>query len=127
MHRPAITKRVSLEGVYDGWTKEAYAIVMPISYAGKIEINNYGEAGKTQSELLEFELKIAKEHFLNGKAFFLSNSGDSILEDLSGEDLDSMVDLTQRLFVAINGGTVDPKGLPIGTETSPTKTPSIEP
>ena len=127
MHKPAITKRVSLENVYDGWTSEAYAIVIPISYAGKIELNNYAEADRTQSELLEFELKITKDYFVSGKGFFLDDKNVLTLENMTSDDLDTMVDLTQRLFVAINGGTIDPKGLPIGTATLQIKALSIEP
>lgn len=123
----AITKRVSLAGAYDGWTDDAYAIVTPASYVDRMEISNLVGGDKSNSELLQLELDLVKEHFVSGKLFVTDDAGNPQLDDMSADDLDEIVAASQILYMAITGITADPKGSSTETATSPTPTPTPAP
>lgn len=113
MPRFAITKRVSLAGIYEGWTDEAYAIITPATYADKIGINELVDSNPDGATALKFELVVAQDHFVSGKGFVLGMDDTLELGDIAKEDLSDMVDLSQRLFIAIARGLdADPKDTP---------------
>jgi hypothetical protein len=112
----AISKRVNLEGIYDGWGPDTYAIVTPLSYADKIEVNELAIAGKSQAELLKYELEVVQKHFVSGKGQFVTDEDLKVTDDITTNNLGDMVELTQRLFMAINGVNADPKDTSIKTE-----------
>jgi hypothetical protein len=123
----AIGKRVSLEGIYEGWTSDAYAIVQPASYEDKIQLNNYIDSKITSADALQYELDSVKKHLISGKIFVLDDTGALKLDDLAPSDLDDMVAVTQRLFIGMSGLDADPKDTQTETATSSMPPASIDP
>lgn len=124
MRRLAITKRVSLADVADGWTDDCFAVVTPASYAEYIDFGKLSDAGKTNAELLQYQLKFVKDHFVSGKANFLDDDGKTILDSLTAEDIDASKELADKLFAEMVGVSLDPKALATATATSPIKEPT---
>jgi hypothetical protein len=123
----AIGKRVSLEGLYEGWTSDAYAIVQPASYEDKITLASYVTDNISNADGLKYELEAVKKHLVSGKIFIQGEAGDLKLDDLQPTDLDDMVAVTQRLFIAMSGLDADPKDTPTETATSPMPLASSDP
>jgi hypothetical protein len=127
MHMPrqlAITKRVSLEGLADGWTTDCYANVSPATYAEYIDFANLSTEGKTNAELLAYQLDFVKKHLVSGKVNILGTDGKLELADILPEDLDASKDLADKLFIEIVGVNIDPKASSTVTATSSTSEPT---
>lgn len=121
MRRLAITKKVSLEGIAEGWGSECYALVTPASYAEYIEFAGLSDEGKTGAELLQFQLDFTKKHLVSGKVNIVDDKGATILDDLLPEDIDASKDLADKLFTEIVGVNLDPKASSTALETSATE------
>jgi hypothetical protein len=121
MRRLAITKRVSLEGIAEGWGSECYALVTPASYAEYIEFAGLSDAGKTNAELLQFQLDFVKKHLAGGKVNVLNDKGETVLDNIESEDIDASKDLADKLFTEIVGVNLDPKASSTVSETSATE------
>ncbi|MEB0287232.1 hypothetical protein QN355_11770 [Cryobacterium sp. 10S3] len=115
----AITKRISLEGLSEGWTSDCYALVTPASYAEYIDFADLTDAGKSNTDLLKFQLSFVKKHLVSGKVNILDDKGQLELDDLQPEDVDASKDLADKLFTEIVGVNLDPKASSTATETSP--------
>lgn len=109
MRRLAITKRISLEGIAEGWGSECYALVTPATYAEYIEFAGLNDQGKTNAELLQFQLDFVKKHLVSGKVNVLNDADESVLDDIQPEDIDASKDLADKLFTEIVGVNLDPK------------------
>lgn len=120
MRRLAITKRVSLEGIADGWGSDCYALVTPASYAEYIDFASLSEAGKSNAELLQFQLDFVKKHLVSGKVNVVDDNGDTVLDDLLPEDVDASKELADKLFTEIVGVNLDPKASSTAPATSAT-------
>lgn len=124
MRRLAITKRISLEGIAEGWGSECYALVSPASYGEYIEFAGLSDEGKTNAELLQFQLDFVKKHLVSGKVNILNDDDVPVLDKLLPEDIDASKDLADKLFTEIVGVNLDPKASSTTTETSSTNAAS---
>ncbi len=120
MRRLAITKRLSLEGIADGWGSECYALVSPASYAEYIEFAGLSDEGKSNTELLQFQLDFVKKHLVSGKVNVINDANETVLDDLLPEDIDASKELADKLFAEIVGVSLDPKASSTETATSET-------
>lgn len=124
--RLAITKRVNLEGIGEGWTTECFALVTPANYNEFIGFTKLQDEGKSNTELVEFQLDFVKKHYVSGKVLTLNDENEQVVDDMQSEDIDESKALADKLFGEIVGINLDPKDTSIATETSPTQTPSTE-
>lgn len=122
MRRLAITKRVSLDGIADGWESDCYALVTPASYAEYLEFVKLSTEGKSNAELLQYELDFVNKHFVSGQGKFLEDDGSTTLGNLTTEDVAESKELADKLFAEIVGVNLDPKASSTVTETSPIDT-----
>jgi hypothetical protein len=115
----AISKRVSLEGVYN-WGSGAYAIVTPATYADRIEMSKLIAATPDNETALNYELDTVKKHFVSGEGYFVNenNPSETVLDALTADDLGDLVEVTQKLFIALSGLDASPKDIQTQTATS---------
>lgn len=124
--RLAISKRVSLANIAEGWD-DCYALVAPCSYQEYAEIVALIEEGKTKAEIMAFQLQFVKSHLISGKVRVFDESNQPVLVDITPEDIELSQDISDTLCVGITGVAPDPKDTSPRTETSPTLTPTSEP
>jgi hypothetical protein len=103
--RLAIAKRVSLAGIGPDWGDECYADVMPANYNDMLEADNIDQLSK--AEQVKFQLEFIKRHFVSGKIRLM---GSDTPVGMEPDDVTASVALTDRLFMAILGDDIDPKG-----------------
>lgn len=120
----AIAKRVSLDGIAEGWTTDCYALVSPATYAEYITFSDLQSEGKTNSELLQFQMDFVKKHLISGKVNVLTDAGKTELDDIQPEDIDASKDLCDKLFAEIVGVSPDPKDISMSTGSSSTSEPT---
>lgn len=127
--RLAITKRISLEGIADGWTAECFALVMPATYPEYIAISDAEETMK-KTEVAAKNIEFVKAHIVSGRVMVLDDDGSLVLGDLLLDDVDSFTELANKLYLELMGVTADPKDLPpetpTATNTLPISPPSTE-
>jgi hypothetical protein len=114
MHMPrrlAITKRVNLEGLDEGWGPDCYALVAPCSYQERLDLTELQTDDKAKAEVVKYQLDLVRKHFLSGKALFLNDSGEPELSDLTIDDIVESEPLIDLLFLAIMGVATNPKDL----------------
>jgi hypothetical protein len=106
MGRVAAIKRVSLEGLYDGWGPDCYALVKQANYEDMIELES--QKG-SKAEVSRWQEKFVAERFVSGKLLIVTDSGDLELADMTAEDVTGGIGLTDKLFAEIIGIDMDPK------------------
>ncbi|MDQ0825425.1 hypothetical protein QFZ60_001598 [Arthrobacter sp. B2I5] len=127
MRRLAITKRVSLAGVAEGWDESCYALVMPPSNEEYIDFTTTTAAEDMSNiDKFKWQIEFVKKHLVSGKVKVLDDSGNLVLDDLLTEDIDASKELADLLFIQSVGLDLDPKGLSTAMETSPTPEPTTE-
>jgi hypothetical protein len=107
--RLALTKRVSLANLSEGWD-ECYAIIRPATYQEYQEFLALDVADMTPADQMKVEIEMVTEHFVSGKILILDAEGESQLEDMKPEDIRASLPLANTLFFEILGVKLDPKG-----------------
>lgn len=128
MRRLAITKRVSLEGLAEGWDDTCYALVTLATYAEfigftKLTVDNTAEGNV---KLLEFQIDFVKKHLVTGTVKVVDDAGNFSLDAIKPEDIDASKELCDILFNAVTGVIEHPKATSTMTETSPTSEPTSD-
>jgi len=126
MRRLAITRRVSLDGISDGWDAACYAVITPASNDEYLEFMDLQDSTMTPQEKFKYQINFVKKHLVSGKVKILNDANELVLDDLLEEDIDSSKELSDRLAIEVMGLNVDPKGLKTPTETSPIQAPSTD-
>src|SRR4051812_3413004 len=108
--RLAFMKKVSLEGIADGWTKDCYAYVLPATYADFDALSKLDFSEMTQGDQIKYEMDFVVEHFVSGKVMALNEDGQSELVDMEAEDARSSMTLADTLYREIVSLKYDPKG-----------------
>ena len=106
MPRITITKRVSLAGLSEGWD-DCYAIVAPARYRDYEEVSQLETSMLTQAQLIKTEMDLVKSHLVAGK---IKVHGDDNFVDLEPADIESSLELSNRIYSEIMGFKLDPKG-----------------
>lgn len=106
----AITKRVDLSDIAEGWDG-AYAIVQVANGAQLIEVSKLKSADLSNEDMLTLEAKTAKENFVSGKVAVLGDNSTPELADMIEDDIDQSFLIAERLYTAIMGVDLDPKGI----------------
>lgn len=101
-------KKVSLNGIYDGWDESCFAIVRPCNFKVRIEATEV--EGKTETEQMEFQNKLVKEHFVSGKVMAYQEEKFAAV-DLSADQAVDLPEVSNKLALFILGYDVDPKDL----------------
>lgn len=130
MRRLAISKRVSLAWVAEGWTDECFALVMPAGYREFIEFARMGAdtSPEANAKVTEFQLQFVKDRLVSGKVLVQQEDGSQVLDDIQPEDVDASMQLADILFDAITGKITDPKvSLPTMAVSPMTEPSSAQP
>lgn len=123
--RLAITKRVDLSDLAEGWDG-CYALVAPASYDEATELAETDIATLTQAQVSAINFKFAKDHFVSGKVMVLNDDNQPELGEMQVDDIGISAELINRINNAVLGATPDPKASTTATESSATETDSIE-
>lgn len=127
--RLGIAKRVSLEGVAEGWTDACYALINPSDYLDSIQIKKQQIDETDEDKAVEFMIDFIKQHFVSGKIMVYNDNDELELADMVAEDAGASIQITDRLFTSITGVANDPKDSSTVTETQSvpvsTEDPSI--
>lgn len=107
--RLALTKRVSLATLSEGWD-ECYAIVRPATYQEYQDFLAFNVADMTPAEQMKVEIDMVTEHFVSGKIVIFDAEWDTQLVDMRAEDIKASLPLANSLFFEILGVKLDPKG-----------------
>lgn len=135
-----IVKRVSLEGIFDGWDSECFALVRPASVQDKSDFRKAARAvadsianGKAGDGDIESDMqqKMVDDHFVSGKVKGLNDSGEYELVDLAIDDL-QLAEVSDHLYMKLLGIDLDPKdiaavaaeNLKLSGDEKPSETPS---
>lgn len=105
----AITKRVSLSDLSEGW-EECYALVRPATYQEYREFADVTLDGLRPPEVMKLEMDIVMDHFISGRILVFDADGKSNLEDMQPEDVEQSLPLAGKLFFEILGVKPNPKG-----------------
>lgn len=123
--RVGAVKKLSLASLADGWD-DCYVVVTLMTKANAIEWGDLKPQEMTETEALEAETKIAKEHFVSGKIMILNDSLESELQDMQADDIEGVAGMADLIVMGILGVAPDPKGISTTTETLPTSQPTDE-
>lgn len=109
--RVAITKKVSLAEFSDGWD-DCFVLIVPATFR---EVNAYLEDGEkrkgnTPSQDMEVQTSIIRTHFICGKIMALDESDKPELVDMTPEDSEVSIAISNKLFNEVMGFNLDPKG-----------------
>jgi hypothetical protein len=126
-HRLSLGKKVSLEGLAEGWGEDCFVIVRPANYDDMLAVDEI-DPSSSKSEQVRFQIDFVKDHFVSGKVLV-----DGQLEDMEPDDISESIALADRLFLAIIGSDLDPKDARAvaaaaaeqHSEGKPTETPSF--
>jgi hypothetical protein len=111
--RLAVTKRITLGGIGEGWTDEAYVLVIPATPADFDSIQDFDTVDHTPQEQIKFQNDFSRARILSGKVFTFDDNNNLVLDDYQPDDLEAMPDLANKIFLEINGITLDPKDIQI--------------
>lgn len=106
--RVAVTKRVSLSDIGDGWD-ECYATVRLATFDELGEIAEKSFADVKYLDVIKFEMDLVKEHFIDGKILILDESGKPVLQDMVANDVKSYPQIADHLYATIIGVDLNPK------------------
>ena len=110
MAEPTIVKRVSLDGLLEGFDADCYAYVKPATVADKREFREAIQAQKSDDLGDEWQQKFVTDHFVRGTIKLLDDSGEFKPADMTTDHLD-IAAISDRLLLDIMGIDLDPKGL----------------
>lgn len=129
--RYAAVKRVELAGLSEGWDETCFAFVIPSTYKDQKELAAADLASKSPEEQLRYQLDFVRAHFISGRIkVFDGKEFEEV--DMTAEDTEASVDVTDYLYSEIMGLGLDPKdirkvaasGALQSTEPTPTASPS---
>jgi hypothetical protein len=103
--RLAITKRVSLADVSEGW-QDCYALIRPCSYQEYSGFADMDTTKMTVAEQIKYAMDFAASHFVSGK---VKVEGTDSLVDMTTADIYESTELSDLLFAEIVGLKLDPK------------------
>lgn len=102
--RLAITKRVSLTGISEGW-QDCYADVMPVTWQEFSDFGNADYSTMTLADQIKYAMDFVAAHFVSGKVMVHGEG----LVDMTKDDIYASTDLSDLLFQEIVGLKLDPK------------------
>lgn len=123
MAERAIVKRVSLDGLLEGFDAECYAYVKPATVLDKREFRQAIKQIKADELADDWQQNFVSNHFISGKIKVLGESGQFELVDMTAEDLD-IAEVSDRLLLDIMGLDLDPKGLSAAAAQNETPQPN---
>lgn len=110
--RLAITKRVSLAEVSEGWEDSCYAVVTLATNREQFAITETDTSKLNNRESIELQAKFVREHFVRGEVLALDEDGEPSLVPMAPEDIEDNTEIANRLFLACVGADTDPKDTP---------------
>lgn len=110
VRRIAITKKVSLASVSDGWD-DCYAIIRPATQQDYLDFASSDPEKLAPADQVKLEVNFVKDHFVSGKINVLGAGNQPELVDMEPDDIAASIDLANKLFFEIMGIKYDPKDL----------------
>lgn len=109
--RLGLIKRMSLEGVADGWGADCFMLYRPASIAKLKEFKTLKD-NLSDEEGLDYMTQFVKDHLVRGRVMVLDDNGDLVEGDLSAAHVDECdADTLSFMFSEMLGVTLDPKDL----------------
>ena len=107
---PQIVKRVSLEGIYEGWDDSCYALVRPCNFETRIAAADLEKENVPEADQVTFQTKLVVDHFVRATGVSYEN-GDFAKVELTAEKAAELPDVSNKLALYILGYDLDPKDL----------------
>lgn len=112
--RLAITKKVSLAGIGEGWGDECYAVIALASNREQFEIADTDTATLTNRQSIDIQATFVKDHFIRGEVKVFGSDGSLKVVGMTSDDVEDNTEIASRLFLACVGSDIDPKDIPEG-------------
>lgn len=104
----AITKKVSLSDIGEGWD-DCYAIVRQATREDSADALSPKTRKLNKEDAEAFELNFIKEHFMSGKVLVFMPDKTMQLADMQPEHIDTSWKLANKLYYEVLGLTYSPK------------------
>lgn len=103
-------KRVSLEGVMEGYDSSCFALVKPANFSVRLEEESLQSPDSTTAARVAFQEKLIKDHFISGsiKCYDGTNYADI---ELTSDIAIEIPDVSNKLAMFVLGYDVDPKDI----------------
>lgn len=108
--RYVAVKKSSLAGLSEEWGDDCFAYVQPATYADNLALGELDFSKMKQSEQVQWQTKMVKDHFISGK-IKVFNGAEFELTDMTLEDIDASTAVNDKLYADIMGFDLDPKDL----------------
>lgn len=108
--RIALTKKISLADLSDGW-QDCYAVIRPASYQDYRDFAANDVQAMTNTDQIKLQMDFVKTHFVGGKVMTFADDGSQVLSDMQAADIEESTELSNKLFFEIMGIKIDPKDL----------------
>ena len=105
-----VVKKVSLEGLSEGWDGSCFAYIIPATYQDQKDLSAADLTNKTKAEQVDYQLNFVRDHFVKGQ-IRVFNGEDFETADMTKEHTSASVEVTDHLYSAIMGFELDPKDI----------------
>lgn len=106
--RIALTKKVNLAGIADGWD-ECYAIVTLAPFGELNELLTKDFTGMKYLDVIKYEMGVVDKHFVSGKILTINAKGETTLEPMVTKDISQYSTIADMLYGAVIGVDLNPK------------------
>lgn len=106
----AILKKISLEGLADGWGSDCFIVVQPASYKQFKEYTQTDVEKLDEAAGIDLITKMIKEQYVSGQIMIIGDDGKPVNAPAEVDDIDSLgVEMLNTIFTGIMGVNYDPK------------------
>lgn len=117
--RVAILKKISLEGLADGWGADCFVMVQPASYKQFKEYTATDVEKLDEAQGIDLITKMIKAQYVSGQIMIIGDNGKPVNAPAEVGDIDSLgVEMLNTIFTGIMGVNYDPKAMPTAANAS---------
>lgn len=108
--RLALSKRVSLAHLFEN-NDQCYAMVRPATRAEYKEMMGDKLSKLDAAKQADVQTSFVRDHFVSGKLLILGENDKPELVDMTADDIDLFMTISNALYIGIMGLNLDPKDL----------------
>lgn len=117
--RVAILKKISLEGLADGWGADCFIMVQPASYKQFKEYTQTDVEKLDEAAGIDLITKMIKEQYVSGQIMIMGEDNKPVNAEAEVDDIDSLgVEMLNTIFTGIMGVNYDPKAIQTAADAS---------
>lgn len=107
--RVGIVKRVSLEGMSDGWGADCFVLVQGVGYDEFKRFKNLDTSKIDEEAGLDLMVDFIKQHFVNGFIMYIGEDGELFRDRVEAADVNALdMSMIHKIFMEMTGQQYDP-------------------